>query len=130
MALSKCFTCGDVGVWANGRLVSPAAAEGPPPNDDLPDNVAGDYKEAETILSLSPRGAAALLRLAIQKLCVHLGEKGKNIDDDIASLVKKGLSPLVQKALDAIRVIGMKPSTLASSTLRTTWTLPRNYSMS
>ena len=44
-----------------------------------------------------------------------MGEKGKNIDDDIASLVKKGLSPLVQQSLDAVRVIGneaVHPGTL------------------
>jgi hypothetical protein len=35
-----------------------------------------------------------------------LGEGGKNLDDDIASLVRKGLPPLVRKALDAVRVIG------------------------
>ncbi len=46
------------------------------------------------------------MRLVIQKLCAHLGEKGKNIDDDIASLISKGLNPLVQKALDVVRVIG------------------------
>lgn len=45
----------------------------------------------------------------------ELREKGKNIDDDIASLVKKGLSPLVQQSLDAVRVIGneaVHPGTL------------------
>ncbi|WP_424033423.1 DUF4145 domain-containing protein [Methylocella sp.] len=42
----------------------------------------------------------------MQKLCVELGEKGKNIDDDIANLVKKGLSPELQQALDILRVIG------------------------
>ncbi|OQW39268.1 MAG: hypothetical protein A4S12_02345 [Proteobacteria bacterium SG_bin5] len=65
-----------------------------------------DYEEAGTLLQLSPRGAAALLRLSIQKLCKELGEKGRNIDDDIAALVKKGLDPRVQQALDVVRVIG------------------------
>ena len=76
------------------------------PNDDLPKNIIEDFEEARTIVSLSPRGAAALMRLALQKLCKHLGEKGKNIDEDIASLVSKGLDPLVRDMLDIVRVVG------------------------
>jgi hypothetical protein len=104
--LSQCFSCNEFAVWVHNKLVFPPLREGPEPNPDLPDNVRKDYEEAGTILNLSPRGAAALLRLAIQKLCIELGEKGKKIDDAISSLVQKGLSPLVQKALDAVRVIG------------------------
>jgi hypothetical protein len=113
--LSICFTCGKVAVWLRDRLIVPAALQSPPANPDLPDEVTADYNEAGRIVTLSPRGAAALLRLGIQKLCRALGEKGKNIDDDIASLVKKGLSPVVQQALDAVRVIGneaVHPGTL------------------
>jgi len=113
--LSKCFSCGEISVWIHDRLVFPAPMQGPAANPDLPNEVRSDYEEAGRILTLSPRGSAALLRLAIQKLCVALGEKGKSIDDDIASLVKKGLSPLVQKALDSVRVIGneaVHPGTL------------------
>lgn len=93
-------------MWVYDRLVFPPALEGPEPNPDLPEDVSRDYEEARRILTLSPRGSAALLRLAIQKLCIALGEKGRKLDDDIASLVRKGLSPMVQEALDAIRVIG------------------------
>jgi hypothetical protein len=113
--LSECFACDEISVWLYDRVIFPATSGAPAPNPDLPGSVADDYKEAGTILFLSPRGAAALLRLAIQKLCVELGEKGKNIDDDIASLVQKGLSPVVQQALDAVRVIGneaVHPGTL------------------
>jgi hypothetical protein len=44
--------------------------------------------------------------VAIQKLCKELGESGDNINDDIASLVRKGLDPRIQKAMDFLRVVG------------------------
>src|SRR5262249_11163434 len=87
-------------------MIHPVATTAPLPNADMPDEVKADYAEASEIVGRSPRGAAALLRLAIQKLLRHLGEKGKNIDDDIAALVTKGLPATIQKALDTVRVIG------------------------
>lgn len=104
--LSKCYNCNKLAVWVHGNLIFPNQKLGVLPNPDLPDRIIHDYEEARGIIGESPRGAAALLRLSVQKLCSHLGEKGKNIDDDIASLVSKGLNPLVQKSLDIVRVIG------------------------
>ena len=69
-------------------------------------DVRRDYEEAGTILDASPRGAAALLRLAVEKLCKGLGEPGRDLNADIASLVAKGLDQRVQQALDVVRVIG------------------------
>lgn len=104
--LSKCYNCNKVAVWVHKSLLFPKEKIGINPNQDLPEEIIHDFDEARSIMSESPRGAAALLRLCIQKLCIYLGEKGKNIDDDIASLVAKGLNPLVQKSLDIVRVIG------------------------
>ena len=46
------------------------------------------------------------MRLAVQKLCKHLGERGDNLNQDIGNLVKKGLPIPIQRALDVVRVIG------------------------
>ena len=104
--LSRCYNCGRLGVWISDGLAYPPTRTGDQPSDDLPEDVRLDYEEARSILSTSARGAAALLRLAIQKLCIHLGESGEHLNNDIARLVKKGLDPRVQRALDIVRVIG------------------------
>lgn len=103
---SECYSCRQIAVWASDRLVFPSGHVEIEPNADLPDDVRADYKEAAFIFRTSPRGAAALLRLCIQKLCDHLGQKGKKLDDAIANLVRGGLDPRAQKALDIVRVIG------------------------
>jgi len=113
--ISKCYHCKKIAVWVFDRLLFPVAKSGVAPNADLPTDVIADFEEAREIVQASPRGAAALLRLCVQKLCGHLGEQGKKIDDAIASLVKKGLDPLVQQSLDIVRVIGneaVHPGTL------------------
>lgn len=104
--ISECYNCGKVAIWIGDQMIWPHANEAPVPNVDLPEDVASDYIEAGDIVNASPRGAAALLRLALQKLCRYLGEGGKNINDDIKSLVAKGLDPRVQQMLDIVRVVG------------------------
>ena len=104
--VTKCQRCNKVAFWNKERLIYPKISIAPPPNADLAKDIQNDYQEAANILSDSPRAAAALLRLALQKLCKQLGEKGENINSDINSLVTKGLNPLVQKSLDALRITG------------------------
>jgi hypothetical protein len=103
---SMCFNCNEIAIWAGSSMAWPIQNNAPAPNPDLPDDVRLDFDEAGRILQLSPRGAAALLRLAIQKLCKEIGGEGKKIDADIATLVKNGLDVRIQKALDIVRVIG------------------------
>ncbi len=104
--ISRCSSCGLFAIWVDGRMVYPLASTAPHANTDLPDDIKADFDEARNIVSLSPRGAAALLRLCIQKICKHLGAKGRDINDDIGTLVGKGLNPQIQQALDIVRVVG------------------------
>lgn len=103
---AKCTNCNNYSIWTTDKMVYPLTGNVEMANPDLPEDIKNDYNEAKNIVNISPRGAAALLRLAVQKLCIHLGEKGKNINDDIESLVKKGLPQTMQQALDSVRVIG------------------------
>jgi hypothetical protein len=104
--ISRCYNCKDISVWIHDKIVYPNTKIDIKPNSDLPEHIQALFNEAREIAELSPKGAAALLRLCIQHLCKELGESGKKIDKDIASLVSKGLNPLVQKALDVVRVVG------------------------
>lgn len=109
---ATCQRCREDSIWVNKEedggqfMIFPKPANAPMPNKDLPAGCLKDYLEARSIIESSPRGAAALLRLCVQKLAVHLGGTGKNINDDIALLVKNGLPVKVQQALDVVRVVG------------------------
>lgn len=104
--LSICEHCKQHIIWFKSKMIYPRIIQVEDPNDDLSDDIKKDYLEAAKVLSDSPRSAAAILRLALQKLCLQLGEKGKNINDDIASMVMKGLNPAIQKSLDSLRITG------------------------
>ena len=107
LKIARCHSCGKKIVWIdidNEYIYPNIVAE--EVNPDLPESVKQLYNEAGLIYNLSPRAACALLRLAIEKLCYELGETADKINDNIAALVKKGLSPKVQKALDLVRVVG------------------------
>lgn len=106
LSYSRCDNCTEYMIWLNSNLIYPHETIAPLPAKDMPVELIDDYNEARDVFEKSPRASAALLRLVIQKLCVILGEKGKNINDDIKSLVSKGLPDKIQKALDVVRVIG------------------------
>ncbi|MBX8945621.1 DUF4145 domain-containing protein [Lysinibacillus sp. K60] len=106
LELAICSHCKEMSLWLERIMIFPDKSLAPLPHDDLPEELLVDYLEASSIVNHSPRGAAALLRLVLQKLMFHLGESGKDINKDIGSLVQKGLDPHVQQALDIVRVIG------------------------
>lgn len=109
---ATCHHCEKASVWLNEEgygiqeMIYPKSSIAPLPNPDLPAECVTDYMEARIIAESSPRGAAALLRLCVQKLGVHLGGTGSNINDDIARLMQNGLPARIQQALDVVRVVG------------------------
>ncbi|MFM0513253.1 DUF4145 domain-containing protein [Paraburkholderia sp. RL17-373-BIF-A] len=101
-----CTHCHRWSYWHEGNLVIPSRVAAVQAHEDFPEGSRADYEEAREIVGRSPKAAAALLRLCLQKLMRELGEKGNNINDDIKSLVQKGVPEFVQQALDFCRVVG------------------------
>ena len=104
--ISKCEHCDEKVFWLENKIIYPKKMVVDSPNDDLSGEIKKDYTDAALIFNDSLRSSAALLRLALQKLCKQLGEKGENINGDIKNLVKKGLNPQIQKSLDVLRITG------------------------
>lgn len=101
-----CVHCKRYSLWKDERMIYPNVKIAPLPNKDLELDIQADYMEAREIIQLSPRGACALLRLALQKLMIQLWESWKDINKDIGCLVQKWLNSLIQQSLDLIRVTG------------------------
>lgn len=113
LAASFCARCNNFALWAGNILIIPTGSGAPPASPDMPEEVATTYNEARGIFNLSPRGSAALLRLAIEQLCHHLLPSKPALNDAIAELAARtkrgednGIPPSIQKALDTVRVIG------------------------
>jgi hypothetical protein len=106
VSMSMCHSCDAFSVWIKDKLAWPSYSIEIEPHPDIPGDIKDDFIEAAEIVEKSPRGSAALSRLMVQKLMSHLGGEGKDINANIASLVKKGLEPEIQMALDIVRVTG------------------------
>lgn len=106
LMLAVCDHCGQFSIWVDGELVFPVIRTAPAPHPDTAENIKADFEEARAVFSGSPRSSAALLRLAIQKICIELGLPGRNLNEDIGELVKHGLPVQVQQSLDIVRVVG------------------------
>jgi len=105
--VSKCYSCDGFTFWIKDKIVFPTITKSEiKPHEDLPASLRSEFEEAASVLELSPRSSAALLRLCIQRLMPELNQKGKNLNEDIGALVAQGLDQNVQQALDVMRVIG------------------------
>lgn len=112
---ASCNHCNASSIWLAdslshdsqvGEMLHPPTLLAPMAHPDMPVAVLTDYEEARAIAHASPRGASALLRVCVEKLCIELHAKGKNINDQIGYLVSEGMPIQIQRALDGVRVIG------------------------
>ncbi len=107
LVAARCKICDQETIFYNQAMIVPSVSQAPTAGPDLPAELVDDYEEARQVLPLSPRGAAALLRLIVQKLLPIIGAKEDDINRMIGELVEKGtISTAIQQALDSVRVIG------------------------
>lgn len=119
--ISTCSYCRKYAIWEDKKMIFPLepkveAIEPPPkiqnPNQDLNKHIRKVYNEARKIVSISPNGACALLRLALEMLCDKLIQKEEQLEENtlrgkIKHIVKeKGLNPELEQAFHIVRIVG------------------------
>lgn len=112
-ARSLCIRCREYSLWRYKQseygiydtfMIYPQKLTAPIADDDMPDGVKELYNEARAISALSPRAAAALLRVSLEKLTEHLGENTGDLNTRIGNLKKQGLPAKVIQSLDIVRI--------------------------
>ncbi len=106
--LCICEHCKKKSVWKTQTktLVDPVSTFHLQPHEDMPEEIKSLYIEASSVLDLSPKAGAALMRLALQNLMPLIGANIGKLDKDIAKLVADGMPAEIQQALDYCRVVG------------------------
>ena len=106
-AACKCVNCEKICLWMDKKLIYPDKASVEPPNEDLSEDIKKLYDEAASILHKSSRAAAALLRVALEKLCREQGEENSSLSQNIELLKEKGEIPEeIYEAMTVVRVVG------------------------
>lgn len=105
ISIAMCDNCKKATIWIDDVRVYPEALCVDDPIEEMNEDIKKLYLEAARIVEYSPKGAGAILRLALQTLIKELGYTG-NINDCIKKMVQNGLDSKIQKAMDSIRVIG------------------------
>ncbi len=104
--LSYCQNCNNYMIWRKEEMIHPLGKP-PPSNEGLPEDIKEIYEEAGEVKSISLKSAAALLRLALEKLLEHLEVEGDRLYDKIGNLVEEGeVNPELQQMMDTVRITG------------------------
>ena len=91
LCISVCGGCGIELPWQSEENIHAPASLMAPPDREVPVESKIDYNEARKIYKSSSRGAAVLLRVAIEKLLIHLnlGLSSRNLTAMVKELSEK-----------------------------------------
>lgn len=104
--IATCNHCENISLWIKQKMIFPNMITVPLAHQDMPTNVKELYDEARLVSGLSPRSAATLLRVSLERLTEYLGEITGNLNARISRLNAKGLPETVIKGLDIVRIHG------------------------
>lgn len=104
--VATCNHCEKESFWIKQKMIFPNMITVPLAHQDMPANVKELYDEARLVSNLSPRSAATLLRVSLERLTENLGEATGNLNARISRLKAKGLPEQVIKVLDLVRIYG------------------------
>lgn len=106
LQISICVRCEEYCIWntENEQMIRPNLLTAPLPHEDMPEEVKELYEEARQVSVFSPRAAAALLRVSLEKLTACLWESKWNLNTRIWNLKKQWLPEKVIQSLDILRI--------------------------
>ncbi|MCG5031888.1 DUF4145 domain-containing protein [Mesosutterella sp. OilRF-GAM-744-9] len=102
-AISVCFNCNKPALWVNKELVYPDYKD-VAPHKDMPEPAAKTFREAQSILTRSPRGSCMLLRLCLEQLLTWLGYDQKTLASKIIEVSKRNTQ--IESLLNVCRFAG------------------------
>ena len=107
ITMLRCCACEKYIIFKDETQIYPIEANIESPNDDMPEDIKKDYNEAKNIFNLSIRGSCALLRLALDKLLIHLKINDKTLYNKINTYCER-FEPdeTIKQALHTIRIVG------------------------
>jgi hypothetical protein len=106
VSISYCFSCNEIGLWVGDQLVWPVVVASPELKKlEILAELSGDKGTMIEPLNASPRGAAALLHLAVEKLCLELGVGTYEPRPALAPAIQEEVDARVQNVLDAVKII-------------------------
>lgn len=106
--ISRCTKCNEMILWSEKtrEIVYPNILSISKPNMDMEEEIRNLYSEASKIYKESPRGAAAILRVSLEKLLEQAKIPGNDLNNKIKNLLKEGVDENIRKACHIVRIYG------------------------